>query len=174
MPNAPELQPGSTRENSAAVPCASLLPAGATAERHRIFVVEDHPLMRKSIVAAFEREADLAVCGEAEDWAEALVGIASQQPDLVLTDLALKTSSGLELIKSLRLSVPGLPVVATTMFNVQSNQRLALAAGAARFVSKQEGPELLVQAVHAALAARRGPVWRATPDAAHRVSLSAH
>ena len=70
--------------------------------KQKIFVVEDHALMRKSIVAALEREPDLAVCGQAEDAPDALEAIVSLQPDLVLTDLELKNSSGIDLIKALR------------------------------------------------------------------------
>ena len=121
--------------------------------KNRIFVVEDHPLMRKSIVAALEREADLAVCGQAEDAPDALAGIASLQPDLVLTDLELKTSSGFDLIRSLRIHAPALPILATTLFNVGENERRARDAGASDFVPKLAGPEKLVTAAHALLKA---------------------
>ncbi len=104
--------------------------------------------MRRSIVEALEREPDLAVCGEAEDAQEALAAIASLQPDLVLTDIQLKSSSGLDLIKALHGQSPALLVVATTMFDVRRTERLARAAGASGFVSKQDGPDKLTAAVH--------------------------
>jgi DNA-binding NarL/FixJ family response regulator len=104
--------------------------------------------MRRSIVEALEREPDLAVCGEADDAPEALEGIISSQPDLVLTDLQLKSSSGLDLIRSLRAQSPALPIIATTMFDVRRNERLARTAGASGFVSKQDGPDKMVAAVH--------------------------
>ena len=116
--------------------------------KNRVFVIEDHPLMRRSIVEAIERETDLTVCGQAEDVQEALAAIESLRPDIVLTDLQLKSSSGLELIKSLREHAPALPIIATTMFDVRRNERLARAAGASGFVAKQDGPEKLVAAVH--------------------------
>lgn len=120
----------------------------------RLFITEDHPLMRRSIVEAIEREPDWTVCGQAEDAPEALAAILSLQPDLVLTDIQLKSSSGLELIKCLCAQAPALPVVATTMFDVQRNERLARAAGAAGFVSKHDGPEKLIATIHKALKAR--------------------
>ena len=116
--------------------------------KSRVFIIEDHPLMRRSLVQAIERETDLTVCGQAEDAQEALAAIESLQPDLVLTDIQLKSSSGLDLIKSLHVHSPTLPVIATTMFDVRRSERLARAAGAAGFVSKQDGPEKLISTVH--------------------------
>jgi DNA-binding NarL/FixJ family response regulator len=122
--------------------------------KHRVFVVDDHALMRRSIVAALEREPDLTVCGQAEDAAEALDAITAARPDLVLTDILLKSSSGLDLIRVLPAQFPALPVVATTMFDVRRNERLARAAGAAGFCAKQDGPAKLLAAVRAALKPR--------------------
>jgi DNA-binding NarL/FixJ family response regulator len=107
--------------------------------------------MRRNIVAALEREPDFVVCGECDDVPEALVAIESLHPDVVLTDITLKSSNGLDLIRALRQRHPGVPSVATTMFDVHANERLALAAGACRFVSKHWGPDSLVRAVRAAM-----------------------
>ncbi len=111
-------------------------------------MIEDHPLMRRSLVEAIERESDLTVCGQAENAQAALASILSLQPDIVLTDIQLKSSSGLELIKALRVEAPALPVIATSMFDVRRNERLARAAGTAAFVAKQDGPEKLISTVH--------------------------
>ena len=119
--------------------------------KKRVFLVEDHSLMRRSIVEAIERDPDLIVCGHAEDAPEALAGILSLPPDIVLTDIRLNSSSGLDLIKALRNRLPTLPIVATTMFDVRQIKRLASAAGATGFVSKGDGPDELIAAIHAAL-----------------------
>lgn len=124
--------------------------AGPRDPKRRVFVVEDHPLMRRSIVEAILREPDLTVCGQAEDVPEVLA-IVSLQPDVVLTDLQLKASSGLDLIKALRTRLPALPIVATTMFDVRRNERLARAAGASGFVSKENGPDQLVATIREVL-----------------------
>lgn len=116
-----------------------------------MFVIENHGLMRRSMIAALEREPDLTVCGQAEDGPEALAAIDLLHPDIVLTDLQLKTSSGLELIKLLHEQLPTLRVVATTMFDVRRAERLALMAGAAGFASKQDGPEKMIATVRQAL-----------------------
>lgn len=113
--------------------------------------------MRQSIVGALERETDLTVCGEAEDAREAIEAIASLQPDLVLTDIQLKSSSGLDLIKTLHTQTPALPIVATTMFDVRRTERLARAAGASGFAPKQDGPEKLIAIIHETLKANDEP-----------------
>ena len=124
--------------------------AGLRNIKRRVYVVEDHPLMRRSIIEAIEREPDLTVCGQAEDAPEALA-IMSLQPDVVLTDIRLKSSSGLDLIAALRTRLPKLPIVATTMFDVRRTERLARAAGATGFLSKQDGPDQLVAMIREVL-----------------------
>ena len=107
--------------------------------------------MRRSLVEAIERETDLTVCGQAEDAQEAFAAVVSVRPDIVLTDIQLKSSSGLDFIKAIRAHTPELPVVATTMFDVQRSERLARAAGASAFVAKQDGPGKLIQVVRESL-----------------------
>ena len=107
--------------------------------------------MRRSLVDAIERETDLTVCGQAEDAQAALAAVVSARPDLVLTDIQLKSSSGLDFIKAIRAQDPELPVVATTMFDVQRTERLARAAGASAFVAKQDGPARLIEVVRNSL-----------------------
>jgi DNA-binding NarL/FixJ family response regulator len=119
--------------------------------KSRVFVIEDHPLMRRSLVDAIERETDLTVCGQAENAEEAFAAVVSVRPDIVLTDIQLKSSSGLDFIKAIRAHAPELPVVATTMFDVQRTERLALAAGASAFVAKQDGPAKLIEVVRDSL-----------------------
>ena len=109
--------------------------------------------MRKSLIEAIEREPDLAVCGQAEDAQEALAAIGSLQPDIVLTDIQLKNSSGLDLIKALRARSPALPVIVTTLFDVHRNERLARAVGAAGFVPKENGPAKLIATIREVLKA---------------------
>ena len=107
--------------------------------------------MRRSLVEAIERETDLTVCGQAEDAQEAFAAVVSVRPDIVLTDIQLKSSSGLDFIKAIRAHAPELPVVATTMFDVQRTERLARAAGASAFVAKQDGPGKLIEVVRESL-----------------------
>lgn len=121
--------------------------------------------MRKSIVAALERESDLAVCGQAVDAAGAFAAIVSLRPDLVLTDLELKSSSGLDLIKSLRARAPELPIIAITLFDHGEKARLARAAGASAFIPKHHGPARLIAITRALLKTGDAPGPRG--DAPH-------
>ncbi len=123
--------------------------------KNRVFVIEDHPLMRRSLVEAIERETDLTVCGQAEDAVEAFAAVVSLQPDVVLTDIQLKSSNGLDFIKAIRAHSPALPVVATTMFDVHRTERLARASGASAFVAKQDGPDRLIAVVRESLNNRK-------------------
>lgn len=116
-----------------------------------IFVVEDQAAVREGIIECLNREADLSVGGEAEDLQTALNAIAAMHPDLVLTDLQLKSSCGLQLIRELRRSYPKLPIVAMTMFDPVGCERKAIAAGASGFAVKQEGPKKIIEAIRSAL-----------------------
>ncbi len=119
--------------------------------KRTIFVVEDQAAVREGIIESLNREADLSVCGEAEDFSGALTAIATVHPDLVLTDLQLKASSGLQLIRELRRQFPALPIVAMTMFDPVGYERQAISAGASGFAVKQEGAEKLIEAIRGAL-----------------------
>jgi DNA-binding NarL/FixJ family response regulator len=119
--------------------------------KKRIFVVEDQPVVRAGIVETLNREKDLAVCGEAEDAEPALSGIQQTSPDLVLTDIKLKSSSGIALIRELRHRHPRLAVVGMTMLDPIRYEKQARAAGADQFVVKQEGAGKILEAIRDAL-----------------------
>jgi len=119
--------------------------------KKHIFVVEDQAAVREGIVESLNRETDLSVCGEADCVDYALRAIPNAQPDLVLTDIQLKSSNGLQLIRELRKLYPTLPIVAMTMFDPTGYERQARAAGATGFALKQEGAEKLVEAIRTAL-----------------------
>ncbi|MBL9168838.1 MAG: response regulator transcription factor [Verrucomicrobiales bacterium] len=119
--------------------------------KKKIFVVEDHAAVRQGIVETINRENDLVVCGEADDVSFALSVISTASADLVLIDIELKSSSGLELIRELRLLFPALPLIAMTMFDPVRYENQARAAGANNFVVKQEGAEKMLAAIRQAL-----------------------
>src|SRR5438105_150128 len=70
--------------------------------RARVFLVDDHPLVRESLARLINQQSDMEVCGEAEDVDQALREISASGPDAAIVDISLQGSSGLELIKTLK------------------------------------------------------------------------
>jgi DNA-binding NarL/FixJ family response regulator len=87
----------------------------STTIKKRIFIVDDHPMMRQGLAALIGAEKDLSVCGEAENAECALDAIGPNKPDLVLADISLPGKNGLELIKDFQSVQPGLPVLVISM-----------------------------------------------------------
>src|ERR1700729_4608688 len=81
----------------------------------RVFLVDDHPLVREWLSQLIQRESDMEVCGEAEDAPEAVAGIEKCNPDIVIADISLKKTHGLELVKDLQARSPNLPVLVLSM-----------------------------------------------------------
>jgi DNA-binding NarL/FixJ family response regulator len=119
--------------------------------KKRIFIVEDQAAVREGIGEILNREPDLAVCGDAADMNEALTGVFQTDPDLVLADIQLGSSNGIELIRELRQLYPGITIIAMTMFDPVRHERQARAMGADGFVVKQEGAESLLAVIRTTL-----------------------
>lgn len=117
------------------------------AQRKRILLVDDHPLMREGVAQWIQRAPDLAVCGEAESAAQALSLVGKLKPDLVLTDISLAGRNGLELIKDLQAFDPGIPVLVLSMHDESLYAGRALQAGARGYVMKRAGGDRVVEAI---------------------------
>ena len=113
----------------------------------RIFIVDDHPVFREGLVGLVKREADLAVCGEADNAPQALSAIEASKPDLVLADIGLPGKSGLELVKDLRAVCPEMAVLVISMHDETLYAERVLRAGGRGYIMKQEGPEKILQAI---------------------------
>jgi DNA-binding NarL/FixJ family response regulator len=83
----------------------------ASARKTRIFIVDDHPIVREGLSLMMNREPDMMVCGEAEEASRALQAIAGARPDFVIVDISLSGPDGLDLLKSIRVRFPNLPVL---------------------------------------------------------------
>jgi len=124
--------------------------AGSTSlsgKKIRIYIVEDHPIFRKGLAQLLSSEAGMEICGEAEGHLAGLDGIREKKPDFVIVDISLKNSSGIELIKDLKRSVPQLPVLALSMHDENIYAERVLRAGAKGYLMKQEAPETIVMAI---------------------------
>jgi DNA-binding NarL/FixJ family response regulator len=113
--------------------------------KSRILIVDDHPLFREGLRQMIERNQDFVVCGEAQDAAEALEAVAEMEPDLVLVDISLGGSNGIDLIKSLKAKYDELPILVISMHDESLYAERALRAGALGYVMKHE-PARIVKA----------------------------
>lgn len=121
------------------------------AARTRVFIVDDHPIVRQGLAQMLTQEMDFTVCGEAESALQALQGIAELQPDLVLVDLSLKGGSGLALIKALKARQSTIPVLVVSMHDESLYVERVLRAGARGYVMKQEATDTMVRAIRRVL-----------------------
>ncbi len=115
--------------------------------RKRIFVVDDHPIVRRGFAMLINQENDLTVCGEAEDVQPAIESILDQKPDMVILDISLKSGSGIDLVKSLKDCMPDLPMLVVSMHDEFLYGERAIRAGAKGYLMKQEANEVVVGAI---------------------------
>ncbi len=109
--------------------------------------MDDHPIVRQGLGLLINREPDLMVCGEAEDAPSALQRMASAQPDLMVIDISLDGPDGLELLKTIRLKEPILPVLILSMHEESTYAERSLRAGANGYIMKQEATERVLVAI---------------------------
>jgi DNA-binding NarL/FixJ family response regulator len=142
------------------------------APKHRIFIVDDHPLVREGLTNLINGQDDLMVCGEAEDSAEAIAGIARTQPDIALIDISLKNESGLELVKNLQNQSPPVALIVLSMHDEALYAERALRAGARGYVMKRETTRNVLTAIRRVLAGSVYVSERVVNSMARRFALS--
>jgi DNA-binding NarL/FixJ family response regulator len=126
-------------------------PAPANSERKRVFLVDDHPMVREQLAHLIDQQPDLQVCGEAGEVAGALEGIERLRPDIAIVDLSLKNSSGLDLIKDLKARESAVPVLVLSMHDESLYAERVLRAGAMGYMSKQEKTRNILAAIRRVL-----------------------
>ncbi len=124
-------------------------------KKFRIFIVDDHPIVRRGFQLLLSLEPDLMVCGEADSGPAALQKILALKPDVAIVDLALKGTSGLELIKQLRAQALNLKLLVFTMRDEGIYAERALRAGADGYITKEEGAEKAVEAIRLLMQGKR-------------------
>jgi two-component system invasion response regulator UvrY len=113
----------------------------------RIFIADDHPVVRQGIRQIVTAHSDVVVAGEAASGAEASRALEQIACDVVLLDLSLPDIDGLDLLKDLRRARPHTPVLILTMHAESQFAVRALKAGAAGYVTKESAPSELVAAI---------------------------
>ena len=120
-------------------------------EKSRVFIVDDHAMFREGLRQLIEHDPRLTVCGDAPDVATAMTGIRQSNPDVVIVDITLADSSGLDLVKNLRSEYEELLVLVVSMHEESLYAERALRSGAMGYVMKNEPAKTVTAAIHSVL-----------------------
>jgi DNA-binding NarL/FixJ family response regulator len=126
-------------------------PSANVGRKSRVFLVDDHPLVREGLANLINEQNDLVVCGEAEDSAGAITGIGKTRPDVALVDISLKNESGLELVKNLESQFPLVALIVLSMHDEALYAERALRAGARGYVMKRESTRSVLASIRRVL-----------------------
>ena len=121
------------------------------AHKSRIFIVDDHPLVREGLTNLINGQDDLIVCGEAKDSAQAIDEIMKARPDVALIDISLTNESGLELVKQLARQFPQVALIILSMHDETLYAERALRAGARGYVMKHETSKSVLASIRRVL-----------------------
>jgi DNA-binding NarL/FixJ family response regulator len=122
-------------------------PRTAGQETCRVFLVDDHPLVREWLCVLIDGYADLGVCGEASCVSEAVRGISELKPDVAIVDLSLPDGSGFDIIRHMRVHSPATSVVVLSMHEERSYAKRSIRAGARAYVMKGDATHAIIEAV---------------------------
>jgi DNA-binding NarL/FixJ family response regulator len=113
-----------------------------------ILIVDDHPIVRAGLTELINQEKDLIVCGQAEDAQEAMKAIRKFRPEMAIIDISLKDTSGLELVKDIKIHYPDVLVLILSMHDESLYAERALRAGAKGYIMKHQATEKVITAIH--------------------------
>ncbi|KYF66505.1 response regulator [Sorangium cellulosum] len=133
----------------------------------RIFLVDDHPIVRDGLKALIEAQPDMTVVGEAADGLSAVEAVTQVEPDIVLMDISMPKLGGAEATARIKKARPAVQVVALTGYEDKTNVQPVLQAGASGYVIKLARAADLVRAIHAVA---EGGVYLDPSMAAHVLS----
>jgi DNA-binding NarL/FixJ family response regulator len=119
--------------------------------KHRVLIVDDHPLVRRGLKALIDAEPDLMVSAEAANVREGLEAVAAERPELVVVDLSLGDSDGLDLVRAMRADPLAPRMLVLSMHEAPHYMERARDAGAQGYVAKREMTETLLMAIRAVL-----------------------
>lgn len=120
-----------------------------------MFLVDDHPVLRKGLVRLIDSKPGFSVCGEASTAVEAMTAIRDVTPHLVVVDIGLPGASGIELTKTIRSEFPEIPVLILSMHEEGLYATRALRAGATGYIVKQDAVDNIATALQDTLDGKR-------------------
>jgi DNA-binding NarL/FixJ family response regulator len=113
----------------------------------RVYLVDDHPIVRLGFAQLLTAEPDLIVCGEGGDPRAALDALATSRPDVVVADISLGAANGIELVREIKERAPQVAVLVVSMHDELLYAERALRAGASGYVMKHEATDSIVRAI---------------------------
>lgn len=122
-------------------------PATARRSKYRVFLVDDHPIVRQGLTLLINQEPDLAVCGVAEVAESVPASLAALNPDILILDISLRGPDGMDLLKTIRATDTVLPILMLSMHDETVYAERALRAGANGYIMKQEATEKVLVAI---------------------------
>ena len=122
-----------------------------TSRKHRVFLVEDHPIVREGVAQLINDEPDMEVCGQSDDIERTLREIDRCSPDVVVVDLLLGDFDGLDLVRELKARHPGVRTLVLSMYKESLYAERSLRAGARGYVTKLAPTETVLTAIRRVL-----------------------
>lgn len=125
-----------------------------TSVAKKVFVVDDHALVRRGMRDLISQESEFTICGEAAGMTEALRLIEASTPDIVIVDITLGDGDGIELIKQIRARNIPARIIVSTMHDESLFGERCFRAGAMGYVNKEVASERVVEAMRTVIAGR--------------------
>lgn len=130
------------------------MPGKAASQKHKVLIVEDHPVFANGLASLLNQDPALTVCGTATSIGQARSLLRQFRPHLMILDLGLPDGSGFELISEITTRYPGIGILVLSMAEEVVHARRALRAGARGYLMKHEPPQRLLHAALEVLAGR--------------------
>lgn len=110
----------------------------------RVLIIDDHPLLRQGVTALINGQKDFTVCGEIDDPRQTITAVQKTHPDVVVLDLSLHGTSGIDVLKNLKAQFPKIKVLILSMHDETVYAPRALKAGALGYIMKEEASEKVI------------------------------
>lgn len=120
----------------------------------KILLVEDHPIFRLGLAELINQEDKFIAFGQSKDVEPAIKEIEKEKPDLIIADITLKNSDGIDLVRHVKKHHKDIPVLVLSMHDEYLYAQRALHAGARGYIMKQEAMESVVTAIEQVLAGK--------------------